>query len=157
MMILPSHEYLDNKEIPYRTLEFPESTAKGAAPVAQALGFRERQMVKTLIFESDRGERVLIMLGGDQSAKSGKLKKAIGSRNIKMASAETVKGVTGYEIGSIPPFHWQPPQFRTFLEASLLDEKELGVGTGKWGHEIIISPSDLVRASKATVVSLIPN
>ena len=51
-MILPSHEYLDNKEIPYRTLEFPESTAKGAAPVAQALGFRERQMVKTLIFES---------------------------------------------------------------------------------------------------------
>ena len=156
-MILPSHEYLDNKEIPYRTLEFPESTAKGAAPVAQALGFRERQMVKTLIFESDRGERVLIMLGGDQSAKSGKLKKAIGSRNIKMASAETVKGVTGYEIGSIPPFHWQPPQFRTFLEASLLDEKELGVGTGKWGHEIIISPSDLVRASKARVVSLIPN
>ena len=156
-MILPSHEYLDNKEIPYRTLEFPESTAKGAAPVAQALGFRERQMVKTLIFESDRGERVLIMLGGDQSAKSGKLKKAIGSRNIKMASAETVKGVTGYEIGSIPPFHWQPPQFRTFLEASILDEKELGVGTGKWGHEIIISPSDLVRASKATVVSLIPN
>ena len=156
-MILPLHEYLDNKEIPYRTLEFPESTAKGAAPVAQALGFRERQMVKTLIFESDRGERVLIMLGGDQSAKSGKLKKAIGSRNIKMASAETVKGVTGYEIGSIPPFHWQPPQFRTFLEASLLDEKELGVGTGKWGHEIIISPSDLVRASKATVVSLIPN
>ena len=156
-MILPSHEYLDNKEIPYRTLEFPESTAKGAAPVAQALGFRERQMVKTLIFESDRGERVLIMLGGDQSAKSGKLKKAIGSRNIKMASAETVKGVTGYEIGSIPPFHWQPQQFRTFLEASLLDEKELGVGTGKWGHEIIISPSDLVRASKATVVSLIPN
>ena len=156
-MILPSHEYLDNKDIPYRTLEFPESTAKGAAPVAQALGFRERQMVKTLIFESDRGERVLIMLGGDQSAKSGKLKKAIGSRNIKMASAETVKGVTGYAIGSIPPFHWQPPQFRTFLEASLLDEKELGVGTGKWGHEIIISPSDLVRASKATVVSLIPN
>lgn len=156
-MILPSHEYLDNKEIPYRTLEFPESTAKGAAPVAQALGFRERQMVKTLIFESDRGERVLIMLGGDQSAKSGKLKKAIGSRNIKMASAETVKGVTGYEIGSIPPFHWQPQQFRTFLEASILDEKELGVGTGKWGHEIIISPSDLVRASKATVVSLIPN
>lgn len=156
-MILPSHEYLDNKDIPYRTLELPESTAKGAAPVAQALGFRERQMVKTLIFESDRGERVLIMLGGDQSAKSGKLKKAIGSRNIKMASAETVKGVTGYEIGSIPPFHWQPPQFRTFLEASLLDEKELGVGTGKWGHEIIISPSDLVRASKATVVSLIPN
>ena len=156
-MILPSHEYLDNKEIPYRTLEFPESTAKGAAPVAQALGFRERQMIKTLIFESDRGERVLIMLGGDQSAKSGKLKKAIGSRNIKMASAETVKGVTGYEIGSIPPFHWQPQQFRTFLEASLLDEKELGVGTGKWGHEIIISPSDLVRASKAMVVSLIPN
>ncbi len=47
-------------------------------------------MVKTLIFESKQGERVLVMVGGDQSAISGHLKKVIGSRNIKLASPETV-------------------------------------------------------------------
>ena len=81
-------------------------------------------------------------------------KRAIGSRNIRLAQPETVKQATGYEIGSIPPFHWQPPGFRTFVDASLLDEEALGVGAGAWGEEIIIAPADLVKASKATVVNL---
>jgi prolyl-tRNA editing enzyme YbaK/EbsC (Cys-tRNA(Pro) deacylase) len=102
-MPLPAHTYLDQLGILYERRTFPATTEKGAASVARTLGFREHQMVKTLIFETDRGERVLVMLGGDQSAISGHLKKALGSRNIRMASPEVVKATTGYEIGSIPP------------------------------------------------------
>lgn len=152
---LPAHLFLDRATMPYRALTFPSSTPKGAAEVARALGFRDRQMVKTLIFETDRDERVLVMLGGDQNAISGHLKKAIGSRNIRMASPETVIATTGYEIGSIPPFGWQPAGFRSFLEASLLNEAELGVGAGVWGNEIIIAPADLVRATTAIIVNLV--
>ena len=122
--------------------------------MAHVLGFSERQAVKTLIFQVDTGERVLVMLGGDQNAVSGNLKKAIGSRNIQMAAPEVVKETTGYAIGSIPPFCWQPAGFRTFLEASLMNEPILGVGAGQWGDEIMITPNDLVRASKAIVVNL---
>jgi len=111
-------------------------------------------MVKTLIFETDRGERVLVMVGGDQHAISGHLKKAIGSRNIRMASPAAVRETTGYEVGSIPPFHWQPDGFRSFLELSLMDEEVLGVGAGRWGSEIMIAPADLVKASQAIVVNL---
>lgn len=153
-MNLPAHDYLDTQGIPYERRSFPTSIDKGAAAVAQALGYRERQMVKTLIFATDSGEQVLVMLGGDQNAVSGLLKKAIGSRNIRMASPDTVQATTGYVIGSIPPFHWQPAGFRTFLEASLLTEPILGVGTGQWGEEILITPADLVRASHAQVVNL---
>src|SRR5512135_2305231 len=113
---LPSHIYLDEHAIPYERKSFPPETEKGAANVARVLGFREHQMVKTLIFQVDTGERVLVMLGGDQSAISGHLKKAIGSRNIRMASPQAVIATTGYEIGSIPPFHWQPDRFRSFLD-----------------------------------------
>ncbi len=155
-MDLPAHQYLDRLGIPYRRLSFPESTEKGAANVARALGFSERQMIKTLIFEViDTGEQVLIMVGGDQSAKSGFLKKALGSRNIQMAKPEAVLALTGYVIGSIPPFHWQPEGFRSFLDQSMLQEKELGVGAGQWGEEIIITPSDLVTAARAQVVELV--
>jgi Cys-tRNA(Pro)/Cys-tRNA(Cys) deacylase len=83
--MLPAHEYLNRREIEYERLTFPDTTEKGAANVAAALGFRERQMVKTLIFQIDTGERMLIMLGGDQNAISGHLKKALGSRNIRLA------------------------------------------------------------------------
>lgn len=152
---LPAHQHLDRLGVPYERRSFPTTTEKGAASVAHALGFRERQMVKTLVFETGAGERVLVMVGGDQSAVSGLLKKAIGSRDVRMASPEAVLETTGgYAIGSIPPFGWQPEGFRSFLEASLMEEEVLGVGTGQWGEEILLAPADLVRASGARVVSL---
>lgn len=153
-MKLPAHLFLDEQGISYEMKEFPASTEKGAANVARALGFREHQMVKTLLFESGAGERVLVMVGGDKSAVSGHLKKAIGDRNIKMARPEVVKEVTGYEIGSVPPFHWQPPDFRSFVDEALTEETMLGVGAGDWGREILINPENLVRAARAIVVNL---
>jgi len=153
-MKLPAHLYLDEHNIPYEARSFSPETEKGAANVAHALEFSERQAVKTLIFQVDTGERVLVMLGGDQNAISGNLKKAIGSRNIQMAKPEVVKEITGYVIGSIPAFGWQPEGFRNFLEASLLDEPVLGTGAGQWGEEIMITPENLVKASSAIVVNL---
>lgn len=153
-MKLPSHLFLDAHEIPYTRKSFSPQTEKGAANVARVLQFSERQAVKTLIFQVDTGERVLVMLGGDQNAVSGNLKKAIGSRNIQMASPEAVKETTGYVIGSIPPFSWQSAGFRTFLEASLVREPVLGVGAGQWGEEIFITPHELIRACNAIVVNL---
>ena len=153
-MKLPAHIYLDERNIPYERKSFPPETEKGAANVARVLGFSERQAVKTLIFQVDTGEKVLVMLGADQSAISGHLKKVIGSRNIKMAEPDIVKATTGYAIGSIPAFGWQPAGFRSFLEASLIDERILGTGAGVWGEEIMITPQNLIRASDAIVVNL---
>jgi Cys-tRNA(Pro)/Cys-tRNA(Cys) deacylase len=153
-MKLASHLFLDSLGLTYEAKSFPPVTEKGAANVAHVLGFAERQAVKTLIFQVDTGERVLVMLGGDQNAVSGNLKKAIGSRNVQMAAPEVVKETTGYVIGSIPPFCWQPEGFRSFLEASLMNEPILGVGAGQWGEEIFITPQNLRRASKAIVVNL---
>jgi Cys-tRNA(Pro)/Cys-tRNA(Cys) deacylase len=148
----PAVDYLNQQEVAYELGNFPPTTEKGAANVAAAFGFRPRQMVKTLIFESPQ-EACLIMLGGDQNAISGLLKKVVGSRNISMCSPEKVKLITGYAIGSIPPFHWQPNGFRSFIDKSLMEEKILGVGSGLWGLEIFITPENLVRASHAQIVN----
>jgi Cys-tRNA(Pro)/Cys-tRNA(Cys) deacylase len=153
-MELPAHAHLDRLAIPYERRSFSPETEKGAASVARVLGFREHQAVKTLVFESDRGERVLVMVGGDRGVVSGHLKRAIGSRNIQLAAPEAVKETTGYVIGSIPPFSWQPAGFRSFVDAALMGEAVLGVGAGRWGEEILIAPAELVRASGARVVNL---
>lgn len=153
-MKLPPHIFLDERNIPYEARSFPPETEKGAVNVARVLGFSERQAVKTLIFQVDTGECVLVMLGGDQNAISGNLKKAIGSRNIQMTSPDAVKETTGYVIGSIPAFGWQPSGFRSFLEASVLSEPILGTGAGQWGEEIMITPENLIKASNAIVVNL---
>ena len=153
-LILPAHSYLDNCGLPYERRAFPVTTDKGGANVAAVLGCREDQVVKTLIFETTAGERVLVMVASNRSAISGLLKKAIGSRNIKMASFAVVKETTGYEIGSIPPFHWQPEGFRSFIDSALMKEETLGVGAGQWGEEIMITPENLMRACMGAAVNL---
>lgn len=153
-MKFPSHPYLDERGIPYEARSFPPESEKGAANVARVLGFSERQAVKTLNFQVGTGKRVLVMLGGDQSAISGHLKKAIGSRDMQMAAPKVVKEITGYAIGSIPALGWQLPGFRSFLEASLVNEPILGTGAGQWGEEIMITPENLIGASNAIVVNL---
>ena len=152
--ILPAHRYLNDLGIPYEKRSFPPTTEKGGANVAAALGCREDQMVKTLIFETNTGERVLVMVAANRSAVSALLKKAIGSRNIRMAPFEMVKETTGYEVGSIPPFHWQPDGFRSFMDETLTTEEILGVGAGQWGKEILITPENLLRACKGTLANL---
>jgi Cys-tRNA(Pro)/Cys-tRNA(Cys) deacylase len=152
--MLPSHAYLDQLGIPYHTATFPTSTPKGAANVALVLGLKEHQAIKTLIFETDKGESMLIMVGGDQNVVSGNLKKVVGSRNIQLASPDRVVQVTGYMIGSIPPFSWQPAGFRSFLDTDMMDELLLAVGAGVWGNEILITPPNLVAACHAMVVNL---
>ncbi len=151
---LPAHLFLEELGISYKRLTFPPSTEKGAANVSVALGYREDQMVKTLIFEAHTGERVLVMVGGSRNAISGLLKKAIGSRNIRMAPLDAVKETTGYAVGSVPPFHWQPDGFRSLIDEALMREDVLGVGAGVWGEEIIITPADLQRACSGIVVNL---
>jgi Cys-tRNA(Pro)/Cys-tRNA(Cys) deacylase len=71
-----------------------------------------------------------------------------------MAAPEVVIEVTGYAVGSIPPFHWQPEGFRTVLDESLARLEVLGVGAGQWGEEIIITPHDLVQATHAIVANV---
>jgi Cys-tRNA(Pro)/Cys-tRNA(Cys) deacylase len=152
--MLPSHLFLDRIHIPFTAAIFPPSTPKGASNVAIALDLREHQAIKTLIFETDKGEQVLVMVGGDQDVISGHLKKVVGSRNIQLASPEKVIQTTGYKIGSIPPFSWQPEGFRSFLDSDMMNQSILAVGAGVWGNEILITPVNLVNASQAIVVNL---
>lgn len=152
--MLPSHIYLNQLNIPYHTATFPTNTPKGAANVASVLGLRGHVAIKTLIFETENGENVLVMVGGDQNVISGHLKKVVGSRNIQLASAERVIQVTGYMIGSIPPFSWQPEGFRSYLDAEMMGQTMLAVGAGVWGNEILITPENLVIASRSSVVNL---
>lgn len=152
--MLASHAFLDQLKIPYHISSFSPTTPKGAANVALALGLKEHQTIKTLIFEAADEEIVLVMVGGDQNVISGYLKKVVGSRNIQLASPEKVLQTTGYMIGSIPPFSWQPDGFRSYLDLDMMNESILAVGAGVWGNEILITPANLVTASRALVVNL---
>ncbi|RME45550.1 MAG: YbaK/EbsC family protein, partial [Chloroflexi bacterium] len=75
-----------------------------AADAAAAIGVPLGSIVKSLVFTVD-GAPLLVLVAGDRRADQGKLARLLGvSKNkIRFADAETVREVTGFAIGGVPP------------------------------------------------------
>ncbi len=82
---------------------YPQGT-RTAADAAAAIGVPLGSIVKSLVFTVD-GAPLLVLVAGDRRADQGKLARLLGvSKNkIRFADAETVREVTGFAIGGVPP------------------------------------------------------
>lgn len=70
--------------------------------VSSFLGCRGSDIAKTIIYSAD-GSLIAAMVRGDREISEEKLKILLGCRNLEMADAESVRKVTGAEIGFAGP------------------------------------------------------
>ncbi len=84
-------------------VEFGASTAT-APEAAEAAGCELGAIVKSLLFIVD-GKPVLVLVAGDRMADQKKLaaRFGVGKKKIRLADPDTVRRVTGYEVGGVPP------------------------------------------------------
>lgn len=94
---------LDAMGLDIHVVEFGASTAT-APEAAAAAGCELGAIVKSLLFLID-GQPLLALVAGDRLADHKKLaaRFGVGKKKVKLADAETVLRVTGYEIGGVPP------------------------------------------------------
>jgi prolyl-tRNA editing enzyme YbaK/EbsC (Cys-tRNA(Pro) deacylase) len=130
---------------------FPEGT-KTAAAAAAAIGVEVGQIVKSLIFAVD-GEVVLAYVSGSNQLDEARLAGAAGGTECARVDADTVREVTGFPIGGVPPFG-HATSLRIFIDPDLLAYDEVWAAAGTWDDVFAIAPADLVRASGGAVVDL---
>lgn len=76
---------------------------KSVAEVAQFLGIEPKQMLKTLLLESDSGEQVAVLLRGDRELNEIKLCRKLGCNEVKLVDDATVEKLTGAPRGFAGP------------------------------------------------------
>ena len=130
---------------------FPDGT-KTAADAAAAIGVDVGQIVKSLIFAVD-GEVVLSYVSGRNQLDEAKLAGAAGGLACSRVDADTVRTVTGFPIGGVPPFG-HTTDLRVFIDPDLLQYDEVWAAAGTWTDVFAISPGDLVRVSHGSVTDL---
>lgn len=130
---------------------FPDGT-KTAADAAAAIGVDIGQIVKSLIFAVD-GEVVLAYVSGANQLDESKLAAAAGGERCSRVDADTVRTVTGYPIGGVPPFG-HATELRVFVDPDLLQWPEVWAAAGTWNDVFGIEPSRLVEASGGVVTDL---
>jgi len=133
--------------------ELPDST-RTAAEAAEAIGTTVAQIAKSLVFvtagEDDGEDRVvLVVTSGTNRVDVTKVAQIVGSP-ISRPDAKTVKILTGYSIGGVPPFaHATEPT--TLLDADLMDFDEIWAAAGTPNAVFRLTPAQLLMLTGGTV------
>ena len=125
------------------------------ADAAAAVGVTPAQIIKSVLFLAD-GQPVLAIANGLARIDWKRLADHLGvsRRRLKTADATQVEAITGYVVGSVPPFgHRQ--RLHTVLEAGVLAQEEVYGGGGEIHALMRLATAELRRVTSAEIASLV--
>ncbi len=122
---------------------------------ARERGQRPEQVVRSILFRIAEDEFVMVLAAGPAQISWKLLRKLLGKSRISMATEDEVLAVTGYRIGTVGPFGISR-QLKVLIEAGVLSEEEISIGSGMRNTAVVLRSADLRRGLEdAEVVSLI--
>ena len=135
---------LQDLGVPHKVFrhETPVTSFKQAA---SDRGQRPGQIVRSILFRVRAGEYALVLMAGQAQVSWKILRKVLGRSRISMAAEDEVLAVTGYRIGTVGPFGLPRP-VRVLVDAGVLKEEEVSIGSGMRDRAIILKSVDLVQA-----------
>jgi Cys-tRNA(Pro)/Cys-tRNA(Cys) deacylase len=122
---------------------------------ARALGRRPSTVFKTLVVALDSGELVCAIIPSNARLNLKAIASAAGARKAELSDPKKAERTNGYEVGGISALG-QRKRLRTFIDASAPRLEEIVVNGGRRGLQIVLRPADLILATSAVVVSLVP-
>jgi len=140
----PASLALDALGIEHRvfTHEKPVSSFEQAASDRDQ---RPEQVVRSILFQIRPEEFLMVLMAGPAQIDWKSLRKFVGRSRVRMATEEEVLEVTGYRVGTVSPFGVKN-QVRVLIDASVLKEAEVSIGSGVRSTAIIMQSADIRRA-----------
>jgi Cys-tRNA(Pro) deacylase len=125
----------------------------GTRVSSEELGVPEHSVIKTLIFEDQDGEPLVILQHGDREVAPGLLAKAIGQKSTRPCLPEVAQKHTGYLVGGTSPFGIKTAM-PIYAEETIFDLEHICINAGKRGFLIEISTAELDRVLQPTRVAV---
>ena len=121
---------------------------------AQALNVATDQIIKSLVFQVD-GNPFLVINNGVARVDRKKLAAyvGVGRKKVKFADPDQVLDMTGYVVGSMPPFGHDKP-LRTLMDSAVLDQETVYGGGGDINAMMKIATNTLLEATQAELTEL---
>lgn len=145
--------FVDTNGLRAAILPLSQQTAT-VGEAADALGVASEQIIKSLVFVL-HDEPLLVINNGLARVDRKKLAAhlGVGRKRVKFADPDQVLEITGFAVGSMPPFgHRQP--LRTLVDKGVVIQKEVYGGGGAHDTMMRLSSSELVTFTHAEVVDI---
>lgn len=137
------------------TVEVREMTqsTRTAEEAAAACGVGVGQIVKSLVFSgSESGKPYLLLVSGSNRVNEKGAAAHLGEK-LKRPDADTVRELTGYAVGGIPPLGHKTP-LPTFMDEDLLQYGVVWAAAGTPTAVFPVDPAKLRDVTAARVISV---
>ena len=145
--------FIDNHHIQATILPLSEHTLT-VGDAARALAVDANQIIKTLVFHID-GNSLLVINNGLARVDRRKLAAhlGVGRKKVKFSSPDKAFALTGFIVGSMPPFgHKQ--KLRTLLDTAVTQLGTIYGGGGDIDAMMRLTSKELLNVSQAEVVGV---
>ena len=124
------------------------------ADAAVALGVETDQVIKSLVFQI-KDEPLLVIASGESRVDRRKLASYlnVGRGRVRFASTDQALEVTGYIVGSMPPFGHRA-KLRTIIDDAVTRLETVYGGGGDSNAMMRVTTSELLRVTTAETVSI---
>ncbi len=145
---------LEQLKIPYELRAYEvDPNDLTAISVAHKIGLPPEQVFKTLLTTTAEKEHFFAIVPGDSELDLKKLAHAAGTRKVELASLKEVEPLTGYIRGGVTVLAAKKP-FPAFADETIELFDIISVSAGQRGLQLLMSPTDYLRATDATLVDL---
>ncbi|HRV94021.1 MAG TPA: YbaK/EbsC family protein [Anaerolineae bacterium] len=146
-------QFIDAHHIEAKILVMAEHTPT-VPDAARALQVEPEQIIKSLVFLVN-DEPLLVINNGtaliDRRKVAARLD--VGRKKVKFAGAEQALAITGYIVGSMPPFgHRQT--LRTFIDPAITELEVIYGGGGDIDAMLRLTPAELLRVTEGEVLAV---
>jgi Cys-tRNA(Pro)/Cys-tRNA(Cys) deacylase len=150
----PASIALENLGIPHRIFLHP-GPVTSFEQAARERDQRPEQVVRSILFQIRPDEFLMVLVAGREQVDWKKLRQLVQRSRVRMATEDEVLEITGYRIGTVSPFGLRN-HVEVLIDASVLKEEEISIGSGVRNTAIIMKSADLRQALRESeIVSLL--
>lgn len=116
----------------------------GTAVSSRELGVEEHRVIKTLVFQNDQSQPMIVLMHGDQQVSAKELARVAGARAAEPCRPEVAEKHTGYRVGGTSPFGLRKP-IPVYAQASIRDLERIYINGGARGYLVSLAVPDLEK------------
>jgi Cys-tRNA(Pro)/Cys-tRNA(Cys) deacylase len=149
--------FLDAQKVKYQVFTYSyDDGVHSAVEVAAAIGLPAGQVFKTLVAQADDPKRkpMLVIVPGPDTLDLRALAKAVNAKKVKMAAHADAEKLTGLQTGGISALALINKGFDVYLDDQANQYDQIAVSAGQRGANILLPVKDLIRLTRARLVSL---
>lgn len=139
--------FLDKSDVKYKLIE--HGLARSSKEESEITGKKLSQCAKALVLFGD-GQPLMVVLSAENKIDFKKFKQKMKIKDLRMATPEQAKEITGAEVGTLSPLG-NLFNLPLYVDKQLTEEEEIVFGTGLHTKSILMKCSDYCQIANPMI------